>query len=107
MSFVIVRIFGEVGSSLTKNEIEPVKRFDFFTTSSRAYKEIKNHPKTTAADGAIVPTISAGGCRFIQGPVGDLQCGCHDPGQCLKGHNSAVLVLTPKCWMYHVRAVPV
>jgi len=53
--------------------------------------------------------ISAGGCRFIVGPVGKFQCGCRDPRQCHKNKDAAVLELTPRCFLYHdrfVQAVP-
>ena len=99
------RKFGEVGDSLTKSETRPVKRFDLFTTSSGVYKEIKNHPKTIASNGVIRSIVSAGGCRFIRGSVGEFRCGCHDPGQCHKDHSAAVLELTPRCFTYHDRFV--
>ena len=105
MSLSQNRLFAEVVNPLTKNEKGHLKRLKYFITSSGAYKEIKNHPKTTAADGEYLTIGSAGGCRFIQGPVGDLRCGCHDPGQCHKGRGSIVCEISPRCFQYHDRHV--
>ena len=63
MSFVIVRIFGEVGNSLTKTKTGLVNRLKYFDISSGAYKETKNHLKTTASIGVLLTIVSSGGFR--------------------------------------------
>lgn len=50
---------------------------------------------------------SSGGCRFIIGITGLYQCGCTDARQCHKNKAAAVLTLTPRCFLYHDRYVPI
>jgi hypothetical protein len=105
MSFAQNKKLCEVGDSLTKFKTEPVLRLKYFTISTPPYKETKTRQQRYTSDETISTTIASGGCRFILGPVGDLHCGCRDPRQCLKDHNAAVCVLTPKCFLFHDRFV--
>jgi hypothetical protein len=52
-------------------------------------------------------TVSYGGCRFITGYMGAYSCSCTDARQCHKSNGSQVLTLTPRCFSYHDRHVPI
>ena len=96
--------FCEVGFSLTKIETEPVRRLKLFGVSTGAYKESKNHQKTTTSDGTVLTTVSRGGCRFITGTTGLYQCGCTNPRECHKsGKGRYAPTPTPRCFSYHDR----
>ena len=53
------------------------------------------------------PIISTGGCRFITGQMGAYSCSGPNARQCHKSNGSQVLSLTPKCFSYHDRHVPI
>jgi hypothetical protein len=53
--------FCEVEYSLTKLKIKPLKRLKYFEVSTGAYKETKNHQKTTPSHGTFLTTSSSGG----------------------------------------------
>jgi len=61
MSFAENGRFCEVEYSLTKLKIKPLKWLKYFEVSTGAYKETKNHQKTTSSHGTFLTTSSRGG----------------------------------------------
>jgi hypothetical protein len=68
---------------------------------------VERSPINTPIDTQERTPISAGGCRFIHGPVGSYRCECINPHHCFKAQASARLTLTLRCFLYHDRHVQV
>lgn len=62
------------------------------------------HTRIGAQENTIV---SFGGCRFITGHLGAYSCSGPNARQCHKSNGSQVLSLTPRCFSYHDRYVPI
>jgi hypothetical protein len=64
------------------------------------------HTRIGAHENTIV-SYGTGGCRFITGQIGAYSCSGTNARQCHKSNGSQVLSLTPRCFLYRDRHVPI